>query len=220
MGLTCALCLINILEADEAINLREDALTKSNEKTDKYSKMLGEAIRKLRLDQGQSQREFAAEHDISWGYVPKLESGSSIPNDPQLIGMLERELADFAVKDWIDAERERRKRVSPSKIVPNLIFLLKLLLQNMTDDELAITFLRVERRLGEFREDLPLLSENVKRFLLGNLSLEEHPDNGLRPLCHYLDSWNSSIEGWPTAKCGSSKCMGSNIEPTGLNTDS
>jgi len=173
-----------------------------NKNKGKYAKLLGEVIYEIRKSKGKSQRDFAEDIGCSGGYVTKLENGLSIPRDPELINNLDRIITDYSVYYLIEYTKSQKRSVSVSKELPNILEFLKTLLERMPEHSLSKIVLQVELRIGLFREDKKKLADNVKRFLLGDLRLNDIPENGLRPLCHYLDSWGPEIEKWTTSQSG------------------
>jgi transcriptional regulator with XRE-family HTH domain len=153
-------------------------------------------IKDSRAKKKYSQRKLAALIGISHGYLARIEGGHAVPLANDMVLKM-AEVLDIPEEDLIEAaERERIIRLNLENSLPNSYSLVQGILSVMNEETQRITFDFFERRILQFREDKTLLAVNFANYLVGNLTLDEKPDNGLRPLKHYFIPWCSEIEEW------------------------
>ena len=162
-----------------------------------FKKSYGSYLRNARLAKGLTQRELAKYLAVSTTQVTKWELGNSYPNSEELFDRVD-EILGAKMKDrkYHDSERLHSPRTYVWNSFQNLFILFSNTASIMSSKQLKTTFLRFNRRIGEFDEDKKLLAKNVAMFLSGDLSLDAMPENGLRPLRHYTAPWSPKIEDW------------------------
>jgi len=159
-------------------------------------KTFGEVIREYREEIKMTQAQLAEKIGISAGYLAKIELDYTLPSSDELIGKLAEALGLDVATMLKEVHKQRVYRGRSVVSMKNIISILQLLPSIMDESTIDRTIKRVDRRIGEFDENKKMLAENVARFLTGDLQLNQKPDNGLRPLSHYIADWGTEIEEW------------------------
>jgi len=143
-----------------------------------------------------SLREVAEAVHINASTQSRIEGDTLLPKQPEIIKRLEQKL-EFP-QGYLAAKIKRREKEKRSlyRDYQNILGLLKMLLIVMNNDVLPITLIRVEKRIEEFAEDRRLLALNISDYFMGKLELDSEPENGLRPLIHYIANRNEAINNW------------------------
>lgn len=166
-------------------------------KFDVPKRRFGTVIKEKRKELGLSQRDLSKKiANFSAGYIARIESGYSQPPAEKKILQLANVLSLSSKRLLYLASLEPK---SPTKIIkdfPNTLALFQRVIALMSEEEKTTTVFAFEKRLGLLAEDPIVLANNFKRFLIGELSVDDYPGEGSRPICHYLKPWNKEIEEW------------------------
>ena len=159
-------------------------------------KRFGTVIKEKREELELSQRNLADLLPFSAGYIARFESGYSQPPSEDKIRQLAHAL-DIP-EDYLLFLASLEPK-SPTKIIkdyPNTLALFQRVIALMSEEEKTTSVFAFEKRLGVLSKDPINLAYNFKRFLLGELSMDQYPGNGSRPICHYFEPWSKKIEDW------------------------
>jgi len=161
-----------------------------------FTLKLSSTLKKIRKENRLTIRDLASVSGISPGYLSQLENGKVPPPSREIIERLEKA---FGLLPGILLEIASDEPVRPTELVeiyPAIASVLCFVRALMDEKELASTLNLVEKRIHLFQEDKVMLAENVKKYILGELDLNEYPGNKTRPLSHYIQPWGKEIEEW------------------------
>ena len=154
----------------------------------------GEAVRERRRKMRMSQHDLANSTEMHPGYIARIESDGAVPGTEKIHRLAQvLEIPEEKLHELASLTKGNMDILSD---YPNLQEIFQRAFFSMTDEEIRDTLQLIELRIGLYHEDKDALAHNLKEFLLGRLSLEERPRNGLRPLIHYIASWSGEIEKW------------------------
>lgn len=154
---------------------------------------LAEALIEARHERRMSQRDVAYAAGVPSGSYFRIESDGFVPGSEMLCKLA-------SVLDIHDQKLQVLARLSKGKAdmlsqYKNLREVFNEALYQMTTEERRDTLELIDKRIGLWQEDPKELAHNLKEFLLGRVGLEEEPENGLRPLIHYVSPWSQEIDG-------------------------
>lgn len=154
----------------------------------------GEAIRKKRKEMKMSQADLGGVTGIHPGYIARIESDGSVPGVEKI--HILAEVLEIPENKLQKLGALTNGNLDVLSNYPNLMEILQRAVFSMTDGEAKDTLQRIDQRIALFREDKDALASNVKMSFLGELALHEKPQNGLRPLSHYVVQWSREVDEW------------------------
>lgn len=166
-----------------------------------FETILADLIISLREKASLSQRQLAKRLSVSAGYVGQVETSRTYPNREMAL-KISKALGDEDLEIVKQAELEEFRAISLDSFLEALSAVIKDVFFLMDDSERSKTFVRIERRIAMFGEDRARLADNVRRFMIGDLGIDEEPSNGLRPLRHYICPITPEIDSWHPKKPG------------------
>ena len=156
----------------------------------------GKLLKDARKKKKMSQRRLAFLLGVSNGLIPRYENNSIVISSDERLRQLS-DILGIPLKDLRRAnafEQRKKEPIEPS--FPKTYHLAQRIFSVMSEKDKKKTIDLFEMRIYLFNEDTTKLAVNFSNFLLGRLEPEDRPDNGLRPIKHYLEPWNSEIEDW------------------------
>lgn len=153
---------------------------------------IGDAVRGRRLDLGLTQREVAertgqkGSKTLSGKAYGRIEGGHWIPRDKEVIRSLALalEIDEELLQEYAEITRDDKQLFS--REYSRVLDLINAMLRVMDIDEQAQTFRTLEKKIALFEEPIYKLARNFTSLWKGEISVDDAPRNGLRPLRHYL----------------------------------
>jgi len=153
----------------------------------------GELMQYQRRMLGLTQKELGEQSGKSATYIARIERGETTPHNDvvlkkmaQVLGIMENEFLQTAKIDWISI-------TNLNQMFPNILQLLMRALACMTPTEINTIIRPLEKAIPLFSEPNNLLALNFANYLLGNLPVDAKPENGLRPISHYLNPFRPEV---------------------------
>jgi len=154
----------------------------------------GTYIRVRREELNLTLQEIALRAEITASYLARIEKDMHIPRDESTIRSIEQCLhfdEGFLVEYFAYWRTTRSLRN-----LRNLMELIRTSIRVMKANQFEVVS-RIDHRISSFNEDKRLLALNFIEYLSGDLGLAEMPENGLRPLSHYVIEFAPEIvEKW------------------------
>lgn len=161
-----------------------------------YDSTFASKLKRCRESKQLTQREVAHRAGISHGYYAQMELGKALLKDQTKLKALADTLGVPYERLLQDVEILSKDITDLLKYYPNLLYLLQTAINSMSSIERIRSVDLVERRIPYFNEDHSKLADNIRLFLLRKLGLNDIPENGLRPLAHYVMPLSRKVEEW------------------------
>lgn len=162
----------------------------------KYDGTFASKLRRCRMEMGLTQREMALKIGVSQSHYAQMELGNAVLKDRKKLKVLAEVLGVHYDRILQDTEILIQDTTYLKTHYPHILFLLQSAIKKMSTIELIRSVDLIEKRIPYFKEDHSKLADNVRLFLLRKLGLHDEPENGLRPLAHYLLPLSKTVEEW------------------------
>jgi len=150
----------------------------------------GTFIRVRREEMNLSLQDVADPAELTPSFLARVEKDMHIPSNAKTIRSIEKSLHidEGYLRDYFEHWKSERSL----RNLKNFMNLIRISIKIMKESQFIIVS-RIDHRIRVFDEDKRLLASNFIEYLSGDLRIDEKPENGLRPLCHYFDEFSPEI---------------------------